>query len=167
MSSQVYKNKVKLIPSIEEVISSLRSFDINFILIGSEVGKIYNLCEFTKDIDLLIDPSTKNFKKLYRYLKQHFNINFKSLCALDRIVLVVKEKTIEIFIRDALFVDYDFNKKNHITEKFFNNIVTILPEEEYINSVKKCIIYHISKQNLESASKYINILNKYNKKYSI
>ena len=42
MSSQVYKNKVKLIPSIEEVISSLRSFDINFILIGSEVGKIYN-----------------------------------------------------------------------------------------------------------------------------
>jgi hypothetical protein len=167
MSSQIYKNKTKLILSVEEVISSLRSFDVNFVLIGSEVGKIYNLCEHTKDIDLLINPSITNFKKLYRYLKQYFNINFKSLYALDRIVLVVKEKTIEIFIRDALFVDYNFSKKNHITHKFFNNVVTILSEEEYIHSVKKCIMYHISEQSLESASKYINILNKYNKKYSI
>jgi hypothetical protein len=167
MSSQIYKNKTKLILSVEEVISSLRSFDVNFVLIGSEVGKIYNLCEHTKDIDLLINPSITNFKKLYRYLKEYFDINFKSLYSLDRIVLLVKEKTIEIFIHDALFVDYNFNKSNQIKHAFFNNIVTILSEGEYIDSVKKCIIYHTSKQNLESASKYINILNKHNKKYSI
>lgn len=167
MSSQVYNNKIKLIPSIEEVISSLLSFDIDFVLIGSEVGKIYNLCEFTKDVDLLINPSTSNFKKLHIYLKQYFDIDFESLLTMNRIVFLPKEKIIDIFINDILFVDYNFNKKNHIIEKFFNNVVTILSEEEYINSVKKSIVYHTSEENWQSVSKYANILNKYNRKYSI
>lgn len=166
MSLQVYKNKTKIIPSVEEVISSLHYFNIDFILIGSEVGKIYNLCEFTKDIDLLLNPSTKNFKKLHMYLKQHFDVDFESLLSMGRIILLAKEKTIELFIYDALFVEYDFSNKNRVTQKVFNNIITVLPEEEYISSVKKCIIYHTSKENWTPVSKYTNILNKYNTKYS-
>ena len=164
---QLYKNKTKIIPSVEEVISSLCYYNVDFILIGSEVGKIYGLCEFTKDIDLLINPSTSNFQKLHIYLKQHFDVHFESLLTMDRIVLLSKEKKIELFIYDALFVEYDFNNRSGATQKAFNNTITILSEKEYISCVKKCIIYHTSKENWKQVSKYTNTLNKYNTKYSI
>lgn len=163
---QLYKNKTKVVPSVEEVISSLCYYDVDFVLIGSEVGKIYGLCEFTKDVDLLINPSTSNFKKLHIYLQQHFDVNFESLLTMDRIVLLAKDKKIELFIYDALFVEYDFSNKSGIIQKVFNNTITILSEEEYIACVKKCIIYHTSNENWTPVSKYTNILNKYNIKYS-
>jgi hypothetical protein len=171
----IYTNKTNRIPTAREVIKDIISFKINIILIGSEAGKIYGLCDSLKDIDFLANNSTENTEKLFNYLKNFFDIHdINEFNKLDRIFLNTMDKPVEIFINpNFIGCNYDILKNNSHYITFYGSLVSLINIKDYI---KYCVEYAISNNlsytdknsffyplSQEKINKYLSIMKQYNK----
>ena len=166
-------------PSVHEIISELNKYKLDIMLIGSEAGKIYKLCDSTKDIDFIVHPSKENTIKLFSYLQHNFEFNdMFEFNALEQIVLRnIENKNIELiknpFCLSIMFniQNYDTLKQNAKKIKYYDTYTDIISLEDYIDSIKRSIDYPCYRDNPEFNNKmlkYNTILDNFNRgKYEI
>lgn len=145
-TEKIYFNKTNHRPSVEKICTYLNQFNIDCILVGSQVGKFYRLCESSKDIDLIVNMSPVNINNLFLFLSKFFPIkNIDQIISLDRIILRSLDNTcIELFmLTDANTVfpckEYDKLKKNSNLVTLYDNSLYCLSLNDYIISVKNII----------------------------
>lgn len=159
----IYKNNTFNVPTTEEIITSLCHHNIDIILIGSEAGKLYNLCDSVKDIDFMINTSEENMKKMFVYLQQFFPIkNYQEFFELDRIVLrSLDRKPIE-FIKKSNFVTFESIISNTETFEYYNNQIRVINIHNYIEYIKKFKSYlQENLSNYKNKDKIIKKIHKY------
>jgi hypothetical protein len=153
----IYKNKTWNILSIEEIISLLNKHQVNCILIGSEAGQIYNLCESTKDIDFMLDTSQENMLRLFNLLSEFFTLNFEEFLSLNRIVIrTLDKKPIEFIfdfpISESEHINFQKIKNNENEIDFYGNRVKIISEKDYIDYITKLTNYLQQTYNISNES---------------
>lgn len=177
-----YRNKSKIIPSTKDIIGLLIEENIDFILVGSQVGKYYGIYDRPRDIDFLISDSSSNISKLFLLLQQFFNLqNIDEILNMDIINLIPKEKIpIQLFKYkpnkncDCLISSQEYNKlkKNSILINFYNYHIDAVSLKDYIDCmvfVTNCLELQTMETNNFSSvvktNKYKKIINNYKDKY--
>jgi hypothetical protein len=108
------------------------------ILIGSEAGQIYKLCNSKKDIDFLIDPNKQNLFKIYQFLQHYFDYNdFKNVMLLDNIRLKTNEKKYIELLKNPDLLSYKDIVKNTTKHTYFGQTIPVISEYDYIRYVKR------------------------------
>jgi len=150
-------------PSVKDIISEFSINQINIILIGSEAGKIYNLCDSKKDIDFLIENTKENLNKLYCFLSKFFTLeNFDDFTQHNRYILYPpNEKAIEIFNHNGTFVTYEDIKEKKTIVNFYDENIYMIHLDDYIDYIKKAKKYYQNNFNSTNYKKYANILKVY------
>jgi hypothetical protein len=167
----IYKNKTWNTPSIAEIISLLNKHQVNCILIGSEAGEIYNLCESIKDIDFMLDTSEENMLRLFNLLSEFFTLNFEEFLSLNRVVIrTLDKKPIEFIfdfpISESEHINFQKIKNNENEIDFYGNRVKVISIQDYVDYITKLSNYlPIEKSIINTKipeSKYDIKIQKYN-----
>lgn len=179
----VYNNISSRIPSEQDVLSLLIDHDIDMMIVGSSVAKYHGLLENAQDIDLLLNDSENNKKKLYLFLKQFFDItSINDIFQLQVLKLLCKNnKIIDLFIDGTELessclgkIHYNILLENSIKSNFNNLVINMMKLKDYINCLS-FVIECLEKQNYNKngipmynkVEKYKNILKKYAEQYTL
>lgn len=145
-TEKIYFNKTNNRLSVEQICTYLNKFSIDCILVGSQVGKFYRLCESSKDIDFILNMSPVNINNVFLFLSKFFPMqNIDQVISLDRIVLRSLDNTcVELFmLTDANMVfpckEYNKLKQNSNLVTLYDNSVSCLSLNDYIISIKNII----------------------------
>ena len=169
----IYKNKTRLVPSIEKLIKLLNAHNIDMILCGSEAGNIYGLCSSTKDIDFILNEEINNKKRMFFMFKEFFDISsFEDFKEIKRIkIITLDKKHIEFFTsieKDIIGITEDFqNIKDRSRKiKFYDSDINVVDIKDYITMIQNYKIYLESlmlDQYTDKIQKYNDIIMSYKK----
>ena len=177
-----YKNKSKKIPTTKEIIGFLVEKNVDFILVGSQIGKYYGICEDPYDIDFLIPNSLSNTSKIFFILQEFFNVqSIDEILKIDILHLMPKEKIpIQLFKypwnKDCNCLiaseEYEKLKKDSTVINFYDYDINAISLKYYIDCmvfVVECLSLTNNRRDgfslTNKSKKYKQIIDNYKDKY--
>jgi hypothetical protein len=130
------------------LIKQLTQFNIEYLIVGGVARILYNEKNYTKDIDLLIRHSEKNYNNLAKLLKTlQFDLNKTAFANTGIVRIASKQGTIEFLSKlDGVNAEEAFLTKNiilyrgislHVISPDNLNKVSLAVKEKYYGIVQR------------------------------